>query len=365
MTNYFPGSPLPGSTFMADLQLILGDEVPQGMPSVPRNIAAANGGMEVWQRGTSISVAASNSPGTYANDRWYLLTGANQAHTVSAVTGLVSGSKLAAQVQRTAGQTGTTQMLYACPLDTDELIKMAGQKVMIIFRCATGANWSPSSGTLIASLVTGTGASPSKSAGFSGSAVPLSQSFNIAAGSSSAFFQTALSTAIAAGITQAEVQFAWTPVGTAGANDWFQVDDVQLQIVTANLTSITPVFERRNFKADYDDCQRFYYKTFPYATAPAQNAGNTGAVSATLFTNSGTLVWDFRYPVELRAVPSITFYNPGASNGNWRNISILADSGAGVASRSTAKGFALADTLTGSDTSTNIVLVHLAADSSI
>src|SRR5882724_3858859 len=54
-----------------------------------KNLVGRNGGMEVWQRGTSVAVAASTA--AYTVDGWYLATGANQAATVSQQGGLVTG----------------------------------------------------------------------------------------------------------------------------------------------------------------------------------------------------------------------------------------------------------------------------------
>src|SRR6266705_4303419 len=72
------------------------------IPFSHRNIIGRNGGMEVWQRGTSISVLASTT--VYTLDGWYCWTNANQACTVSRVTGLTSNSRFAAKFQRNSGQ---------------------------------------------------------------------------------------------------------------------------------------------------------------------------------------------------------------------------------------------------------------------
>jgi hypothetical protein len=50
-----------------------------------RNICGRNGGFEVWQRGTPVSVAASTV--AYTVDGWYLSTGPTEAHTVNQVRG--------------------------------------------------------------------------------------------------------------------------------------------------------------------------------------------------------------------------------------------------------------------------------------
>ena len=74
-------------------------------------------------------------------------------------------------------------------------------------------------------------------------------------------------------------------------------------------------------------CQRYYAKTFPQGTAPAQNAGATGAL---IQQDSGSTSYGaqlgWRFPVTMRTTPStITFYNPSAANANVRNLATNAD----------------------------------------
>jgi hypothetical protein len=227
-----------------------------------KNVVGRNGGLEVWQRltngATTIAVAASTT--AYTVDGWYLATGANEASTITQVAGLTNNSRFGARVQRNSGQTGTGAIYFAIPLDTDELLKMAGQKVVVSFTASTGANWSPTSGTLVCNLYTGNTNAPAKRGGSayaSGDTNPINFSNNIAAGSAAARFVSALSSAVPSNITQAELQFTWTPTGTAGANDWFSIDDVQLEVVLDGAAPITPLFERSDYVWDLMRCQRF------------------------------------------------------------------------------------------------------------
>ena len=78
-----------------------------------KNIVGRNGGLEVWQRGASISVAASAV--AYAADGWYLATGASQASTVSRQGGALSnGSRFSAPgaAKQRAGRYGDNANLF-------------------------------------------------------------------------------------------------------------------------------------------------------------------------------------------------------------------------------------------------------------
>lgn len=103
----------------------------------------------------------------------------------------------------------------------------------------------------------------------------------------------------------------------------FRICGVQLEV-----GSLPTPFESRPFDRELSLCQRYYCKTFNYGTAPAQNAGHTNG--ALFFRNNSTvnscnfgIYW--RYPMPMRTTPTITTYNPGAANANWRDLDNSAD----------------------------------------
>ena len=295
-----------------------------------RNILIANGGLEVWQRGAGGSASfsqAASTPG-YTADRWYFFNGATQASVIDQVAGLSTQSRFAARVRRNSGQTGTGVMRFEYPLTTEECIALRGQNITFQAWLATGANWSPSSGNLVVNAYFGTGTERARAAtGFTGETNPLSTTLAIAAGTAGAQSTFTGGSAVATNVTQGCLQFSWTPVGTAGAADDFTVDDVQLEVGTA-----ASVFERLSFAAALAECRRHYFKTFSYSTAPAQNAGLTGAVGALDLgtTAAGTAggAW-VNFPVLMRTTPTCTVYNPSAANTKWSDASLSGISNAG------------------------------------
>lgn len=105
---------------------------------------------------------------------------------------------------------------------------------------------------------------------------------------------------------------------------------VRFALVQLEVGTTTSAFEDRDWEKELSLCKRYYYKTFPYATAPAQNAGLTGTVTYRALV-AGLTPHSFciTHPVHMRVAPTVTFYNPSASNANWRNASDSTDSGAG------------------------------------
>ncbi len=299
-----------------------------------RNALYMNGSFEVWQRGSSVAVAATST--LYTADRWFLNTGGTQASTVAQATGLSNNSRFAAVVGRNNGQAGVTAMQFCYPLDTDEIIRLRGSKVTLSFLIKAGANWSPASGTIGYAVMCGTGANPAKRAAtpYAGESQPINTTSNLTAGGATTAIIVSSSVVIPTNTTQMEIQFYWTPVGTAGAADNFTVDDVQLEAQLSVGTWTPTNFDRIPFDRQLQACQRHYAKTFNYATAPAQNVGvaDTGALNQlSLGAARNQVYWE--YPVRLRVGPTgtnITTYNPGATNANWRDVTAGADLAVGV-----------------------------------
>jgi hypothetical protein len=96
----------------------------------------------------------------------------------------------------------------------------------------------------------------------------------------------------------------------------FAITGVQLEVGNTP----TP-FEHRPFGVELSMCQRYYEKSFPYATAPAQNVGaSLGAAYATGQVLNQTFSSLVKFAVAKRAAPTITTYAPDAASANWTTI---------------------------------------------
>lgn len=284
-----------------------------------RNILWMNGGFEVWQRGagSSASIALAASSTAYMADRWYLTTGANEASVVSAQTGLTSQSLLCARVRRNAAQTGTTVMTFGYPLDTDEIALMRNKLVSFSCSVQAGANWSPTSGTLTVALYAGTGAVGKRGGGFTSETTVFTTSVNITAGGSVTSISVSSSVVLPANSTQAELQFTWTPTGTAGAADDISIDDCELEPQNSATTWTPCSYDILPFAIMLAGCKRHYQKTFLYSVAPAQAAGAANALSAVAIATQRLWV-NWEYPIEMRTTGTCTTYIPlTGSSANW------------------------------------------------
>jgi len=99
-------------------------------------------------------------------------------------------------------------------------------------------------------------------------------------------------------------------VGTNGAT--FYITGVQLEVGTA----ATP-FERRQYGQELALCQRYFQKTFDQATAPAQNAGGNGGLTASGSVTNVSINASWWFTCPMRAVPTIVTFAPDQASANW------------------------------------------------
>ena len=112
-----------------------------------------------------------------------------------------------------------------------------------------------------------------------------------------------------------------TPATTTGAT-WY-VTGVQLE-----KGSTASAFEYRDYGRELQMCQRYYEKSYDYATVPGTltGAGNTDMTAGT--SGSGNIIYRQMFAVSKRTAPTMTAYNSdtGAS-GSWVYINNSGGSG--------------------------------------
>jgi hypothetical protein len=266
----------------------------QATPRYYLNVAGRNGGFEVWQRGFTIN---HNSPGQalYTCDGWYLFANADQLSTVSRVAGLIGGSQYASRIQRNAGQIGTGIMRYCYPLDVDEVTALRGSPLALQCYIRAGANYSPASAIMTITVVVGTGPAIKRNATpLPNETVLINTNVTLLPGAAGAdYVVTSGTTIVPLTATCGEIQFSWIPIGSAGASDNFEIDDVML--CEAAPSNQAP-FERTLYADDVQRCLRFFETSYDSGEAPGVPA-----------TPSILAIW---------VVPM----NPIANNGMYANI---------------------------------------------
>lgn len=246
-----------------------------------------NGSFLVSQSGTSFAVPASTTQ--YTSDMWQIKTNANQAFTVTNLTG-ISGIK----VQRNSGQTGTGQVLFGQSLTINQSYGTASNILTLSFVAAKGANYSGPG--LDAIIVTGTGSSDS-------SAINGTWTGGATQGAALAITTTLTrytftSTALASNVTQVAVFFGMTPSGTAGADDSYTIKDVKIEIGS--------VYTGYEYLSYYETLQ----SVLPFHYRMTQASGCYYAMVFGYVTTGNTVKYGrggIVFPVQMRATPTVVY----------------------------------------------------------
>lgn len=313
-------------------------------------------GTNLWQRGTTpVSASTSETAALMTADRWWIqgpTTSATQV-TVSKQTGATdsipaSGFYASMRVARPSAQTGTGVICIGQTLDKQAAAELLGNNALFSFYANTGANFSPANGnvTVQVAYFTAADATAAQSAVGAAGTNSLTSALSIAgqsggiagftdatAGTSPSFTGGTLASGVetiptaAAGtwtrysvyapipsanasgtaVTGVVVGLCWTPVGTAGTNDWIEFTGMQLQAQSSAVTNampsgiITPTgFERR--PAEIEASLQYYYSY-------VLNEGALGpSRSVCHFTTANSAMQcPIVFPVAMRQAPAMKY----------------------------------------------------------
>lgn len=285
----------------------------------------ANPDFLIWQENTTYSPVASSR--TSIADGWKVLSAATATdgtRTYSQTAGF-STAQYALKVQRQAGNAETGLAYVGQQISSANTIQMLqGKSATLAADVCYGANFSPSGNALLEQFITGTGMDETWAvAAFPTGSVTTSWAEHAGSGPGTCEHVSFGTITVPANATEAGLRIAakdW--VGTAGANDWWSITNVNL--TPTNYEPAT--FVHPSYFESLTRAQLSYRKTFPYATVPAQNAGVAGALCTVgTSTTAGALGLQWQFGTAMRASPTITTYNPSAANANWRDTTAGAD----------------------------------------
>jgi hypothetical protein len=261
---------------------------------VPVNVnPVLNSAMQVWQRGTSIAVAASSNP--YTCDRWKMSLAGGASYTVSRqATGDTTNLpfiQYAARVQRDSGQTGVNANYFIQGIETINSVPYAGKTVTFSFYARKGANFSATSDVLTYLVAYGTGTDQDPAGAYTGQA----NAINTTATLTTTWQRFTATAAIPSTATEIKTFFTYTPTGTAGANDYYEVTGVQLEI-----GSVATPFKTYagTIQGELAACQRYYYQNS--ATNNQYTRFGNGITVSTSVAHAAV-----KMPVTMRTAPSL------------------------------------------------------------
>lgn len=253
--------------------------------------AVINGGMDIWQRGTS---AASVAPNTYSPaDRWYLGMGTT-GRTISRQTSSLTGIQYSLRIQRDSGNSSTLASYLSYTLESADSYRFAGKTITLSFYARAGANYSPTSSLLSTTLLSGTGTDQNVQNTWTGSATVASGNATL----TTSWQRFSFTGTVASSAT--ELGFYWIAswIGTAGANDWFEVTGVQLE---AGSTATSFQTATGTIQGELAACERYFQRE-----ADSQKSIGAGSYYTT------TEAWiPYFLKTTMRVAPTVTFDGTG------------------------------------------------------
>jgi hypothetical protein len=310
----------------ADTQTASGGPV---SPSIAGKNAVINGGMDIWQRGTSFTVASTTQ--TYTTDRWMAYRAATGA-TVTRQNTSPNYSPYYVRVARDSGNTSTNIIYLTQSIETLNSRPLAGKTITLSWWARVGANYSNASSQMTFELNYGTGTDQNLISGFTGQTVISSATPTV----STTWQKFTYTGTVSTSATQVGVIFYWYPTGTAGAADYLEIADVQIE-----LGSVATPFSRAGgtIQGELAACQRYYWRL-----TPAQNESVYGISIATSTSGASASV---NNPVPMRVIPTsvdfsalalllpaVAFYAASgltiATNGSSQNVVTITLSASGL-----------------------------------
>lgn len=225
--------------------------VPKDVTVGGRKNLIINGGMDVWQRGTSFSHTNGK---VYTADRFWFNPQSNAStYSRQAVTSPIAGmaSQYCLRSQRNSGGSSTGLTYFSTDLESSNAYACRGRKLTLSFYARKGADYSATSNAFAFGIVSGKGTDQTLVSGYTSGAYVANQSNTLT--TSWQRFTVTTSSVIADDITQIGLQGTRSSTGTAGTNDYFEITGIQLEI-----SDEATAFEYRSYGEELTLCQRYF-----------------------------------------------------------------------------------------------------------
>jgi hypothetical protein len=272
-----------------------------------------NSAFQVWARGTTASNPSSIAT-SYIADRWNFYrpssftTGITMSRQTTSDTTNLPFIQYCSRIQRTAANTSTVQLFLAQNFESINSIPYAGKTATLSFYARAGANFSAASSILNGSIITGTGTDQNIINGLTSETI----AFNVNATLTTTWQRFTATGAIGSSVTQIVPFFQYTPTGTAGTNDYYEITGVQIDIGSVALPFRTYA---GTIQGELAACQRYY-----------QRITNDGGNAYSFLTNYGMATTtgkariNYPFKVSMRIAPSTLDYSTLAITNDDGNV---------------------------------------------
>jgi hypothetical protein len=230
-----------------------------------------NSGFDIWQRGTSFT--GSNTY-IYTADRWAWRDTSGGSNSLGQVTtSLPTGFSYALRFGRANAATTTSAQRFGTAIETIDSIPYADKTVTLSFYAKKGANFSPTGVSVY--LVSGTGTNQAINGttggwdSYTGVAYPIDQTLSSSTLTTS-WVRYSYTGTVASTATELAIYFASSGVGTAGADDYFYLTGLQLDI-----GSVALPYRRAGgtLQGELAAAQRYYQRVYGNGVSSGLGAG--------------------------------------------------------------------------------------------
>jgi hypothetical protein len=248
-----------------------------------------NSAFQIWQRGTSIAQTGAIMYGAdrWCSDRAGLDVGTTISRQATGDTTNLPNVQYCARVQRNNATTATTTVYFSQTLETLNSIQFAGKTITVSFYARKGANYSSASSALSLDVNSGTGTDQNVLSTYTGAASVISQTATL----TTTWQRFTYTGTVASTATELGWYFSYTPVGTAGAADYFEVTGFQIDIGSVALPFRTYA---ATVQGELAACQRYYQRITNSASSSDPLLPWSGAVGTTQVSYVYTATTPFR-----------------------------------------------------------------------
>ncbi len=298
----------------------------------------------------------------YLSDRWHR-SGLAAANYTQVVASPATGVYSALRFGRISGSSSTAMQSLIQALPTKDSIKLAGRYACVSFIAKKGSNFS---GTALRYFVLGgTGTDQGPVVSWTGELnITGSQTVDANSLSTSTYQKFYFVFQVPASFTQLKLQFFYTPIGTAGANDWVEISEVMLN---EGRGPAKWSLKGKDYGGELEKLQEYYLKSYSTGLSPgtASQAGEHPITLPLAVSAASYVQQAYRFPKSMRSTPVVTLWNPLSSNtpgavhvsGTSRAASAADIGTTGFGAILNSSGVAWADQ--------SIVLYHVTADAEL
>jgi len=259
-----------------------------------------NGGMDIFQRNTTITNAGAS--GVFLTDRWQVYcntaTGRTWSRQATSDTTNLPNIQYCVRLSRNSGdtQSGSSNSLRIWQnFETVTSIPLAGQTVTLSFYARAGSGATVSSINSVIRVGTGTDQNGFYS-GYTGQTDIATTTTAITA----TWKRYSVTVAVPSSTTELGVFFEYVPTNTAPANDYIEFTGVQLEI-----GSVATPFSRAGgtLQGELALCQRYYQSRSVMYKSTSSGGFSTNAYDSGIF------------PTQMRATPTLVFTSDTGTSG--------------------------------------------------